>query len=118
MIRGFHEYRQSWQPVVGENLILKNEPTNEKDRLAVFVKKEQEVVGHVPRNLATIFHHFLNRELNNGFVEVTAMPVNRGAGMGMEVPYIFRLYGPRKYWRRLEDLIKMELQSVSVREHI
>ena len=84
-IRGFHEYRQLWQPVVGESLILKKEPMNEKDRFVVCVQKEGQIVGHMPRNLAPLFYHFLNRDINSGFAEVAAMPVNRGAGMGMEV---------------------------------
>ena len=47
-IRGYHEYKDIWQPVVGEILLLKTEPTNVKDRLAVCVKKERQVVGYVP----------------------------------------------------------------------
>ena len=29
--------------------------------------------------------------LNKGFAQVTAVPLNHGAGVGMEVPCIFRL---------------------------
>ena len=60
-------------------LILRKEPTNEKDRLAVCVQKEGQVVGHVPRNLAPLLFY---RDVNKGFAEVTAVPLNRGAGMG------------------------------------
>ena len=48
-IRGFHEYKDIWQPMVRENLILKKEPTNEKARTGLLVLcPEGQVVGHVP----------------------------------------------------------------------
>ena len=86
--------------MVRESLLLKKEPTNEKDRLAVCIQREGQVVGHVPQNLPPLFHYFLDREVN--VAEVTAVPVNCGAGMGMEVPCVFRLYGPVPYVQRLE----------------
>ena len=115
-IRGYHEYKEIWQPVIGESLILKTEPTNVKDRLAVSVQKDGQVVGHVPRNIAPLFYYFLDRDVNKGFAEVTAKPLNRGAGMGMEVPCVFRLYGPEPYVQRLNDMIKRDLDSVKLRE--
>ena len=112
-IRGFHEYKDVWQPVVGK---MRKEPTNEKDRLAVCVQKEGQVVGHVPRNLAPLLFYFLDRDMNKGFAEVTAVPLNHGTGMGMEVPCIFRLYGPESYVKRLKDMIRRDLESVRLRE--
>ena len=44
--------------------------------------------------------HFLNRDCNKGFVEVTGSEVNRGAGYGLEIPCIYRLYGPKPYTER------------------
>ena len=115
-IRGFHEYKDIWQPVVGEMLLLRKEPTNIKDRLAVCVQKEGQVVGHVPRNLAPLLFYFLDRDVCKGFAEVTAVPLNHGAGMEMEVPCVFRLYGPESYVKRLKDMIRRDLESVRLRE--
>ena len=39
--------------------------------------------------------------MNKGLVEITGEKVNRGAGMGLELPCIYRLYGPRRYLDRL-----------------
>ena len=47
---------------------------------------------------------FLRRDCNNGFVEVTGNCVNRGAGYGMEVPCIYRLYGLHVYVERLKGI--------------
>ena len=52
-IRGYHAYLDTWTPVVGETLLLKREPSNEKDSSAVAVMKEDIIVGHVPYNIAS-----------------------------------------------------------------
>ena len=39
--------------------------------------------------------HFLRRECNKSFVQVTGNCVNRRAGYGMEVPCTYILYGPQ-----------------------
>ena len=76
------------------------EPGNPCDEHAVAVLNEREIVGHVPYNLALMF---LRREIKKGFVEVTSGKVNRGAGYGLEVPCICRLYGPKAYTDRMKE---------------
>ena len=82
------------------------EPTNEKDWLAVSVQKDGQIVGHMPRNLAPLVYYFLSRDVNKGVAEVTVMSLNRGAGMRMEVPCIYRLYGPEMYIKQLRKMIE------------
>ena len=72
----------------------------------VTVLKEREIVGHVPYNLVPTFLMFLRREINKGFVEVTDGKVNRGAGYGLEMPCIYRLYRSKAYTDRMEDIIE------------
>ena len=100
-IRGYHAYLDTWTPVVGETLLLKREPSNEKDSSAVAVMKEDIIVGHVP---ASVIFQFLRRDCNKGFVEVTGSKVNRGAGYGLEIPSTYRLYGPRPYTDRIQQI--------------
>ena len=111
----FHEYKDIWLPSVGEILDLKREPTNTKEVLAVCIQKDSAVVGHMPRNLAPLVSYFLERPLNAGSVEVTAVPLNRGARMGMEVLCIYRLVGPKMYAKRLREVIKKVLDSIRLR---
>ena len=106
-IRGYHVYKDIWEPFVGETLLLKREPTNVRDRSAVAVMQETEVVGHVPYNISSALSMFLRRDCNKGFAEVTGNCVNRGAGYGMEVPCIYRLYGPTIYIQRLQQIIQL-----------
>ena len=37
VIRGYHEYKDVWVAVVGEELLYTREPTNREDRFAVAV---------------------------------------------------------------------------------
>ena len=105
-VRGYHAYNMDvWSPVIGETLLVKREPSNVKDRHAVTIFKEDAVVGHVPYNIAPRFSQFLRRDVNKAFAEVTGEKVNRGAGYGLEIPCVYRLYGPKVYIDRMKELI-------------
>ena len=57
-IKGYHAYIGLWTPTIGKVLLVKPEPTNEKDSNAVAVLKEDSIVGQVPRNLSPRLFHF------------------------------------------------------------
>ena len=63
-IRGFHAYKDVWDPFVGETLTLERELDNPRDVFSVAVKKNGAVVGHVPFNLAPTVSAFLRRSTN------------------------------------------------------
>ena len=52
MYGGYHTYVDTWNPAVGQEPILKPEPSNYKDKHAVAVLKDDVIVGHVLYNLA------------------------------------------------------------------
>ena len=87
----------------GDILPLAREPNNATDKLAVAVLKN---VGHVPYNLAPTLSQFLKRDFNKAVVEVTGDRVNRGAGYGLEVPCIYRLYGPEAYLHKVRQVLQ------------
>ena len=95
-----------WTLTIGEILLVKSEPTNCQDSKAVAILKENVTVGHVPQNIAPRLFHFLRRDVNKAFAEVTGHKVNRGAGCGLEILCTYRLYGPPTYIRRMEALIQ------------
>ena len=70
-------YMQSWSPVVGQALRLKRETANAHDVHAVAIYFENQVVRHVPYNLAPTVSAFLRREVNKGSAEVTVDKVPR-----------------------------------------
>lgn len=102
--RGYHAYMDIWTPVVGQTLLLRREPTNPKDKNAVALYEDDSVVGHVPYNLAPYLSRFLARDVNKAFAEVTGEKVNRGAGYGLEIPCVYRLYGPKIYVDKMKQI--------------
>ena len=103
-VRGYHAYMDKWTPEIGQTLLVKREPTNPKDKNAVAVYEEDCIVGHVPYNLAPYLSRFLARDVNKAFADVTGGKVNRGAGYGLEIPCVYRIYGPKTYVHKLKEL--------------
>ena len=48
-VMGFHEYQNKWTLLIGEFLETQMELTNETDKYAVAVLKNENVVGHLPK---------------------------------------------------------------------
>jgi len=90
-IKGYHAYKDSWEKEIGEVLELQHEPKNLQDKNAIAVVRDEEVVGHMPRALASskqgtgTVRHFLTKPENKGTVKAGGKAVNRGSGYGMEV---------------------------------
>ena len=61
------------------------------------VMRKDEVVGHVPYDIASVISQFLRRNCNKGFAEVSGEKLNRGAGYGLEIPCVYHLYGSQPY---------------------
>ena len=104
-VRGHHEYKIVWTPTVGETLRLAIESTNSHDAHAVAVVKDRTVVGHVPKNISKTVSFFLKKDGSSGFCEVTGSRLNRGVGLGLEIPCLYRLYGRQVYVERLKKLL-------------
>ena len=104
-IGGYHAYRDSWTPVLGETLSVERETTNPKDKNAVAVHIEETIVGHVPYNIAPYMSRFLKRDVNIAYAKVTWGKINRGAGYGLEIPCIYLLYGSREYIDKMKEII-------------
>lgn len=61
MVRGYHVYGELWSPELGEELQCQRERGNLTDCYAVAVKKEDEVVGHLPRKISRLCTLFIRR---------------------------------------------------------
>ena len=48
-VRGYHVYKDVWKPSFGEKLVARREFNNPIDKHAVKVVKDDETVGHLPR---------------------------------------------------------------------
>ena len=70
-IRGFHAYKQNWDPVLGRRYSCTTEEKKEHDEYAVAVVNDDEVVGHIPLSLSKIMSMFLKLTGSHMEVEVT-----------------------------------------------
>ena len=61
VIRGFHVYKDVWEPQTDEILICVRESANLHDPFAVAVTKGPMVVGHIPRRISALCSLFLHR---------------------------------------------------------
>ena len=96
----------NWIPVVTQALRLKREPNNSHDVHAVAVYYDDQVIGHMPYNIAPTVSAFLRRDVNKGFAEVVGERVNCGAGYGLEVPCTYRWYGPKVYIDKMKETLR------------
>ena len=65
------------------------------------VEDTGRIVGHIPLGLSRIVSSFLKRAT----AEICGERINRRAGLGLEIPVIYKIYGGRKYVDRLDELI-------------
>ena len=100
-VRGCHVYMNIWEPLVGECIKSRKEPTNEMDKTAVAVIRinsysEEVVVGHVAKNMSKIVFMFLSLPHCALDIFVTGKRINRGGGYGLEIPANFYFHDPEK----------------------
>lgn len=53
-MRGFHVYKNEWNPVLGETLLCKREFGNIHDPYAVAVFRDKTTIGHIPRKISSL----------------------------------------------------------------
>ena len=99
--RGYHAYMDIWNPLIGEILKCKPEPTNEVGKHAVAIMRsnsfgKESVVGHIPQNILKLSSIFLMIPFILIEVEVAAKRLNRGGGYGLEIPVKYRFNGQKK----------------------
>ena len=66
MVRGFHIYKDVWNPVVSDIRMCQREFGNLHDPYAVtVVRKDAVIVGHIPYNNIVFMLLFLEEKWNN-----------------------------------------------------
>ena len=88
-VRGFHVYKNVWEPTIGEVLSCEKDNGNSHDMFAVAIKNSSEVVGHVPRFWSSICSIFTRRggEIVCRITGSRRYSADLPQG-GMEIPYI------------------------------
>ena len=101
-IRGFHIYKDVWEPIVGEELECKIEDNNEHDRHAVAVMKEDRVVGHIPREHSKVCKFFIKR---GGCINVVVCGKRENRGQGLQIPSKYTFDGSSFDIAKLKKLL-------------
>ena len=58
-VRGYHVYKHVWKPAIGKIFHAEQELDNAVDKFAVKVVKNNETVGHLPREYSQILWYFI-----------------------------------------------------------
>ena len=103
--RGYHAYIKIWNPVDGEVLVCTRETDNPHDNYAVSIIRNSYVVGHVPLGLSKTFSNFFSLSASTMLCIVTGKRLNRGAGLGLEIPVMHQARGHEKAIQWLEKTI-------------
>ncbi|CAH1802848.1 unnamed protein product [Owenia fusiformis] len=102
-IRGYHEYKDTCDIKIGESVYCCIDEDNAYDKNATFVKKNDKIVGHVPRENANIFKFFLKR---GGTISGKIVGKRLNKGKGLEIPVVYVLKGRAADINKLESLLK------------
>ena len=96
-VRGYHYYRNYWQPVVGEELNCTHERDNPFDLFAIAIKKStRQTLGHLPMENSRVTEHLMDRgprftvALTSS--QYYALPLVQG---GLEIPCKVGIYLPQ-----------------------
>ena len=116
-MHGHHTYKDIFEPKTGQVLPLMREPENAKDKNAVAMTEEGRIVGHIPLGLSKFVSCFLRREGHEGVAIICGKRINRGGGLGLEIPVEYKFFGGPSYLDRLDKLIQeSEAAKNSLRE--
>lgn len=102
VVRGHHVYKSVWTPVIGEELYLEPEESNEHDEYAVAVRKDGETIGHVPRSFSRISWYFLKHA---GEIRCV-ITGKRKHGLGLEVACTYTFVGSAWLIQKLSKRLK------------
>ena len=122
-VKGYHEYKSIWTPKIGEILSTERESGNLVDKYAVCVKKENEIVGHLPlekdeKFAKTVFYFFRADEHGSCNVLIKGKPVNLGDGDGMQVSCKLNFVGRKKFICILQKTFQFyKINDISSNKH-
>ena len=85
------------------------EPTNTHNIHAAVAIYRQRYRNYSPCSLQSSSKNvsIFMRDMNKAFAEITGAKVNMGAGYGLEVPCVYRLYGPNFYVDKMELVLRV-----------
>ena len=110
-VKGYNEYKSFWTPKIDGILSTEREPGDLVDKYAVCVKKQYEIVGHLPlgkdgKFAKTVFYFLRADEYGSCNVLIKGKPVNLGDGDEMHVSCTLNFVGQKKFICILQKTLK------------
>ena len=90
VVRGYQVHMDKWDPAIGDKFNTEIEVSNRHDRYAVAVKVNQDIVGHVPREISKVLFYFIK---NGGMVDGEVRGKRQRSCVlekGLEIPCVYR----------------------------
>lgn len=114
-IRGYHVYKDIWEAAEGEVLPCSRELHNLRDPFAVAIKKDDIIVGHVPRIISATCSSFLRR---TGTITCRVIGGRRYSSDlpqgGLEIPCMLTFSGDLKLVEKAKKLLETQVKTNSV----
>ena len=109
-VMGYHEYRKTGAPFWGELLQCRMEQDNAVNKYTVAVMKKDRVLGHLMKGRSrkfakTTFFFLRTDEISSATVKITGKTVNKGKGMGVEVPCSITSTGSKPMLEKLKEIL-------------
>uniref|UniRef100_A0A1X7SY28 HIRAN domain-containing protein n=1 Tax=Amphimedon queenslandica TaxID=400682 RepID=A0A1X7SY28_AMPQE len=92
VVRGHHVFKSIWTPYIDEVLQLEVEDNNPHDQNAVVIKKDDTIVGRVPKEFSKVINNFIS---SGGIVDCK-ITGKRKLGKGLEVPCTYVCNGSKE----------------------
>ena len=106
-ITGHHICKNIWTPILEEKLATVKEKNNPHDKFAVAVVKDDQIVGHMPKDISKLCASVL---LSGGKINctVTGKRENKRKN-GLEVPCGYQVRGPKHRTEKIQCMIEEHL---------
>ena len=94
VIRGHHIYKDTWNPVIGENLECKSDKRkkamlHDANSLGIY-NLEGDLVGHVPVELSNLLTNFLKADITNNLSATVVDKRKKEKGLVVPAKFIAR----------------------------
>ena len=107
-IHGYHSYQLVWMPVLRDFICIR-EPFNSVDRYTVYAKKDDNIIGHLPKKASRICSLLLRRGGSIGCIATGRSRYSSDLSQGgLEIPCSLLFRGKQKEVQKLKRLCKID----------
>ncbi len=106
VIRGYHVYKDDWNPEIGDIFDVEIEETNIHDRFSCAVIVNSQTVGHIPREFSKTVFYFLR---NSGLAQGSVIGKRKRSAVhmkGLEIPCTYEFTAEKRKLHTLKKLLR------------